>query len=258
MFTQIQKLPQFHALCLLTALVLHIFSGLSRESTNFLLVSLHAIVTATYTACIQTFGIEDAKYSRLFSMSDWAFDIRTVIATFPLHPDLVHYACCPRCFALYAPESNQKYPRKCTFRKFEGGEECGSPITAASSGSGNRTTRPIRTFAYQPLTTWLARFLARPGLTKFLEENPAKHRTSHSGLVVSDILQGAAVKALVGCNGKPFFESSPGGLQLVFNLNIDWFNPYGSRKSGRQYSVGIICMTVANLPIQERYKACPN
>lgn len=257
-FLLAQKLPQPLVLGVVTALVLHIISGLSREGTNFLLAALSTIVATTYLGCTQVFGIknaEDYPDKRIPSARDWPFDIRTAITHFHLQPDLIHYACCPGCFALYAPDIAQGYPHKCTNRTFEGGEECGTLLTATTEmpGPGNLATRPIRTFAYQPFKSWLARLLARPGLLKFLEVSVAGAQQSHPELV-SDIFQGDAAKKLVGSDGKPFLESSPGGLQLIFNMNIDWFNPYGSRKSGRQYSIGGIYMICMNLPIHLRYQ----
>lgn len=254
-FSLAQKLPQSLVLGLVTALVLHLISGLSREGTNFLLAALSAVVATTYSTCTQVFGVKNADDhpdKRIPSAHDWPLDIRTVITHFHLGPDLIHYACCPQCFVLYAPDIAQEYPCKCTNKKFEGGEECGAPVTAASE-PGNPPSRPIRTFAYQPFTSWLARLLARPGLVESLGVNVTGTQRSHPELI-SDILQGDAAKKLVGSDGRPFLESSPGGLQLVFNMNIDWFNPYGSRKSGRQYSIGGIYMICMNLPIHLRYQ----
>lgn len=254
-FSVVQRLPQSLVLGLVAALVLHIITGLSREGTNFLLAALSAIVATTYSTCTQVFGIKNAEDKRIPSARDWPFDIRTAIAHFHLEPDLIHYACCPQCFALYAPDGAQGYPRKCTNRKFEEGEECGTPVMATTEtpGAGNLASRPIRTFAYQPFTSWLARLLARPGLVELLRVNATGAQRSHPELI-SDIFQGDAAKKLVGSDGKPFLENSPGELRLIFNMNVDWFNPYGSRKSGRQYSVGGIYLICMNLPIHLRYQ----
>ncbi|KAM6491029.1 hypothetical protein JOM56_013268, partial [Amanita muscaria] len=110
---------------------------------------------------------------------------------------------------------------------------------------------PTRRFAYQPLPCWIARFLARPGIANLVK---AKHFDENAAPETkSDILQADAAQKLPGHDGKPFLDCPTGELQLIFNLNVDWFNPYGSKNAGVQYSVGGIYMVCANLPIHLRY-----
>jgi len=47
--------------------------------------------------------------------------------------------------------------------------------------------------------------------------------------------------------GVPFFEV-PGNL--VFMLNIDWFQPF----KRAQYGVGVVCLAIQNLPREVRFK----
>jgi len=255
MFSFYQLAPRPLLLGIVTALVLHILSGLSRESSNFLLVALSCIVSTTYDICARVFGIKEGtvRDKRIPNKQDWPFDIRTATEQFELSPDLIHFACCPICFALYPPLSDNMYPTKCTNRRTKMGEECGAQLTRKpESDLGKQTLGPVRCFAYQPLQSWLARFLSRPGMVDTLKSStPDLDSRPH---IVSDILYGDAARQLLAPDGTPFLKCRPGELRLVFNLNIDWFNPYGSRKSGRHYSVGGIYMVCMNLPISLRYQ----
>ncbi|THH18508.1 hypothetical protein EW146_g2479 [Bondarzewia mesenterica] len=87
-------------LSILIVLIMYLMTGLSRSRSNFLLHALQMVVVATcgYLAAL---GIQSPVIQML---SDWwPLDIRTIFTTLRLDPDVVHYACCKKCFALYPP-----------------------------------------------------------------------------------------------------------------------------------------------------------
>jgi hypothetical protein len=168
------RLPPPLFLSILTAITLNVIAGLSRAAVNFLLVSLSAIVAASLELVVDS--RPDADGAGKPSQSaignyKWPFDIHTAIKEFELNPHLIYYVCCPACSALYAYDPTkkiQKLPSLCTHVFL--GELCTANLLQPNS-------KPIRQFAYQSLSSWLAGFLSQPGIvdilkTKVSETNP--------------------------------------------------------------------------------------
>ena len=247
-FNTIQGLPPSLYLSLLTAITLNLIAGLSRAATNFLLASLSAIVTAS-SAAVSKSNSDTAEVACPSAIGNykWPFDIRTAIEEFELSPHLIYYACCPKCSALYKYEGEKvkNSPSVCTHVFL--GETCATSLLK-SSQNGKLVT-PIHQFAYQSLSSWLARFLSRPGIVNIL-----KTKVSKVPDMKSDIWHADAIRSLEGHDGNPFIECSTGELRLMFNLNIDWFNPYGNKNAGKHYSVGGIYLVCVNLPVELRYR----
>ena len=65
--------------------------------------------------------------------------------------------------------------------------------------------------------------------------------------VLYDIYDGSIWKEFLNYKGRPFL-SQPHNLALM--LNCDWFQPY----KNTQYSVGVLYLTVLNLPRSIRFK----
>lgn len=84
----------------------------------------------------------------------------------------------------------------------------------------------------------------RPGFTDTCEK--WTHRTVSEG-TYADVYDGQVWKDFGTVAGQPFLDVS-GNLGLM--LNVDWFQPY----KNIQDSVGVIYLTVMNLPREERCK----
>jgi len=247
-FNTIQRLPPSLYLSVLTAITLNLIAGLSRAATNFLLASLSAIVAAS-SAAVSKPNFDTAEVSSPLAIGNhkWPFDIRTAMEEFELSPHLIYYACCPKCSALYKYEAEKikNLLSVCTHVLL--GETCTTNLL--KSNKNGKSMMPIRQFAYQSLSSWLARFLSRPGIVNVL-------KTKVSGVpeMKSDIWHAEAIRSLEGHDGNPFIECPTGELRLLFNLNIDWFNPYGTKNAGKHYSVGGIYLVCVNLPVELRYR----
>ena len=104
----------------------------------------------------------------------------------------------------------------------------------------------------QSMRAWLAQLLSRPGMEQVLEESWASRS---SGGTCHDILESETMRSFLGPdNMTPFSVQNHGSLHLTFSLNIDWFNPFGNKQSGKSHSLGAIYMACLNLPPQLRYK----
>lgn len=191
----------------------------------------------------------------------WPGDIRAVLSTFGLDPDLCLYACCPRCFAIYPLQpSNNSYPKLCTFRETPSSRPCNTMLV--KHGAAGKPPELIRTFGYQSMRAWIGRLLSRPDIEKAIAQMTAPHPRSFisrlaklwSSGPVKDIWDAEVFRTFKGPNGKHWLDAPPGEARLVFGLFVDWFNPYGNRTAGKSASVGGIYMVCMNLPVGLRYR----
>lgn len=181
-------------------------------------------------------------------------DLTTALKRFDIEPNITEYACCPACFAIYAPAgdpNNPIYPDLCTWKEMASQETpCGAPLLVVSEGK-NATSRPRRVFGYQNPMSWLARLLTRnPELEKHMEESWSTARDK-----VKDVFGAEALKGFKGPDGKPWSICPNDDLHLVFSMFVDWFNPYGNKQAGKSNSIGAIYMVCLSLPAAIRYKA---
>ncbi|KAM6491030.1 hypothetical protein JOM56_013269, partial [Amanita muscaria] len=81
---------------LITAIILHLITGLSRPGANFLLEAMSLIIKATCSKVTQLLASPATDTPSLSDVNDdrWPFDIRSAIKKFQLEPDLIYYACC--------------------------------------------------------------------------------------------------------------------------------------------------------------------
>ena len=172
-----------------------------------------------------------------------------------MEPEHTLYACCPKCFALYAPDDSlpkDRYPHLCTRRPAASEEPCGASLV--TPGSANGTFLPRKTFALQTMRAWLAQLLARPEIERALERSWSSARAGASG-VWSDILESPIVQEFLGPDDSTLYSvENHGELHLAFSLNIDWFNPFGNKQAGKSFSVGGVYLACLNLPSHMRYK----
>lgn len=242
------------SLGILGASILHVLAGLSRHSTNFLLLILQSVVMATIgrvTDSLQKFGGHHWIKDEIDSLtSGWPKDIRSALDLLHIDPELRQYICCPTCFSLYGPfpehqkEDYQNIPMHCAHRATPSSEPCGAHLF------GKRGS-PNRCFWYQPLDSWIARFLSRAEVMGSLRATtgPISDR-------MSDIWDGSAFRQFRGPDNNLYFgsENPRSEVRLAFSLFVDWFNPFGNKQGGKHTSFGAIYMVCLNLPIHLRYQ----
>ena len=112
--------------------------------------------------------------------------------------------------------------------------------------SGKKLLYPIKVYAYKSLKESLQSLLLRPNFYSCCQEWRIQSEFSLSGCL-EDIYAGNIWNDYQQCMGSPFL-SEP--YSLAFVLNVDWFQPYTHTTS----SVGVIYLTVLNLPRTVRYK----
>ncbi|MBW0551055.1 hypothetical protein O181_090770 [Austropuccinia psidii MF-1] len=107
---------------------------------------------------------------------------------------------------------------------------------------------PICTYFTHELRTWLEWLLGLKNIECEITQWKAKVQNNTN---VIDIQQSLAWRSFTWSNPK---ENDIDPLQLAFLLFVDWFNPCGSKLSGKQQSMGCIVLSCLNLPPDLRNK----
>ena len=110
--------------------------------------------------------------------------------------------------------------------------------------SRSRVLYPIKTFCYMSIESSLERLLQRPDFPALCKE--WRHRTADP-TVMRDIYDGQIWQDFINFEGVPFLAEP---FSYGFMINVDWFQPY----KHTQYSVGVIYLTLLNLPRHMRNK----
>lgn len=145
------------------------------------------------------------------------------------------------CTHISAPDHTQRDRRA----------QCGEALFSKPP-SGKSARQPIMTYPYVPLKESIQNILARPGLVQQCQRfHPPRSDTGAP--LLADIYDGKMWKQFLSVDGKPFLHhGDPNVLNLAFQINVDWFQPF----TRTQYSVGGIYLTILNLPRSVRYKLC--
>lgn len=227
-------------------IVLNLIGQVPQKSCNWVLQTCRILVSS---ALEDEQGVLSPAYEKL--MKDFPTDFRSVRRNFDLEPNTVIYATCPRCCFTHAPTMKRMknstiaiYPPRCKFIRFKGGRPCGTALTKRRVQDGQSVRAPIRPFAYQPLPSFVAGLLSRPGIEDMIDRAWSAPNKEE----MWDIWDGTAVRELEGPDRKPFSDGPESEARIVWNLSIDWFNPFLNKQAGKSVSTGCIVASCANLP----------
>ena len=180
-----------------------------------------------------------------------------------LQPDIITQACCLKCFLLYPlPSKDYVPPKQCiepflssyqTYCKWakenELAPKCDKDLFKTST-QGN--LKPVRTFSYMGLETWLRRRLSEPHFEALLDSSLSAQDWAPD-CTMEDVWHGRVWQEFPSKNdGTGIYTNDSGNL--VFSLYLDWFNAEGASSLGPHNSVGAITLICLNLPPQERYR----
>ena len=110
--------------------------------------------------------------------------------------------------------------------------------------SGKSILYPFLSYCYLGLQTSLQSLLQRSGFAQVCDKWRSTQRVEG---VYQDLYDGQIWKDFYVYGGQPFLTSP---LTFGFALNVDWFQPY----KHVNYSVGVIFLSVMNLPRSVRFK----
>ena len=162
----------------------------------------------------------------------------------------------PECAMLYSyndvvheTASGIKTAKVCKHQMYNSGPcavACNTKLVKRVKLKGGIDFVPIKTFCYDSVTNNLEQILSKPGFYQKCQE--WKSRDVPNDLY-ADIYDGIVWKQFGMVNGVCFFNQSDGHIGLQFK--IDWLQPFDRRSD---VSIGVIYMTVLNLPREIRYK----
>jgi hypothetical protein len=201
-------------------------------------------------------NIMEPKHQKL--LADFPVDAETAASKFCLEGKHTIYAVCPHthCHKTYAPSSSKNslglvYPRFCTHREFDGGDECGTRLTRMRVINGVSVEVPVKEFMSFSFKDYVASLTSRPGFESQMDAawntQPDSHGSSH------DIFTGQFLQDFKGPDGRPFRSDGQAG-RYAFSLSVDFFNPFTNKQAGKKVSVGVISLVCLNLPPSMRYK----
>ena len=144
-----------------------------------------------------------------------------------LIPSLHNYVVCKQCHSLYEYSQWQ-----------------GSKFVAQFCANCRNSSPLMRSIvtSYASLLSCLKPLFRRPG---FLVE--CENWRTMGNQKIKVVFQGRIWKQFLEVDGKPFLRE-PNSIALM--LSVDWFQPF----EHREYSVGVIYLSIMNLPLTLRYK----
>lgn len=253
-FHQVTRIAAPLLSILTTVVILQLLAGLSRDGCNFVLNAVKVLISIINLEICRYYdskGILGDVPPFILDTSQWPSDVRTALQEFGLDPHLVHYAVCPKCRYTYKPKTadNPEYPAVCSYRVTDDSPPCGTPLLQGNADN----LVPRSRYSYQPMASWLARLMMRPGMEDLMEKTVSSVEQP-APLKQTDIWHANIFRTFKGPDKKPFLPQPPGSAHLIFSIFIDWFNPYSNRQGGKHASVGAIYLICMNLPISIRYR----
>ena len=100
------KTPTFILAALLMVTLLHTLSAVAFVQAEFILNTLRIVIFGVFT---WSTGSSMLKREEQALLDQVPMDIRTVFARLALNPDIVEFAACPSCLAIYAPDTSRPH-----------------------------------------------------------------------------------------------------------------------------------------------------
>jgi len=171
--------------------------------------------------------------------------------------DFISYVVCPTCSSVYeyndcvvTRANGIKESKDCSHISYPNHphlsrrKPCGTTLLKKVQTKSGYILKAFKTYPYMPLSKSLSRLLNKDNFIM-------KCQKWRSRIVpedyLCDVYDGRVWKFYNSTEGNNFLASSH---NYLLTLNTDWFQPY----ERGVYSVGVIYLTVQNLPREDRYK----
>lgn len=174
-----------------------------------------------------------------------------------LNKPFTKYVVCPKCWKLYLNEDaiektgSQLLTKRCSFIAFPNHTvrsrrapcHAGLLKTVEIAVSGRKILYPHKIFCYRSLQSSIQDLL----LSREFCEDCDHWRTKPVSMSYREVYDGQIWKNFQVVDGCSFLNTA---FTYALTLNVDWFQPY----KHSIWSVGVIYVTIMNLPRQKRYK----
>lgn len=198
---------------------------------------------AAFRRHLPSYGVSQTVVDKM------ATDARTYEKVLGLESNEVSYAVCRKCCSMYSlGDINQPTVLKCTSKPAVSGQPCGFSLYKRRKGK----LKPKMVLRRRPLDDWLEHFLSRPGIIEKVDGVWDRARSPPRDSA-SDFWDGTFVREMKGPDGGKISNFQVGETRLMFQLSVDWFNPFHNKISGKVASTGVVVMSCLNLPPSERY-----
>ncbi|OJT11998.1 hypothetical protein TRAPUB_11455, partial [Trametes pubescens] len=254
-------LEPFVLAALIMTTILHAVHSVSRVDSNYILATLRVLLFGAFMFCNRGRGSQLTAAQRLM-LQTIPKDVRSALKKLHINPEIIRYACCPRCFKTYPPDDSRPtdpYPHHCDFSETDK-PVCGTPLVVRQKLAPLRKGEPrrvvytaIKPYPYRSFASWLACLFSRPELERILVESWTSSAAPASSKW-TDIFHSPEIRKFRGPDGQLFSVQPPGSTHLVFSLFVDWFNPYGNKQAGKSHSIGAIYLVCLNLPPHLRFR----
>ncbi|VDC00004.1 unnamed protein product [Peniophora sp. CBMAI 1063] len=233
--------PILAAICIIAGSAV-LFCGVSLAFCRFFLKSMRLLLGLSSGR----FGVDPKVVKPV--LASIPVDSTTALKKLDLAFAYHAYVCCPACFAPYANTGPGSYPETCVNVPTGSTSACQHSLMRHRRINGRLHSYPARQLLLQNLKEWLGRFLCRPGIMASLLQTPTPKAR------MSDLWDAPQMSAFIGPDGSQFLRVVHGELRLVFALNVDGFNPFQAKETGRRASVTAMYLICLNLPPHLRYK----
>lgn len=210
-------------MCYLLVAWLTLHAGVSRSTANVVLQALSLIlgmVTQFFVLLLKSLGhaVSNSAEPTLL------LDVRSVYKNINVDPEIIRFACCPKCFSLYRLSS---VPKVCGWRQSPRSKVCNEKLTKSRRTHSGPKNVPRCLYNMQSFESWLRFFLMRPGIEDLLDKSIVQSTT---------YVPGQNTK-MCGIWDSPAWRSFGNytftRYNLIFGLYIDWFNPLTNKIAGK-------------------------
>ncbi|KAJ7143043.1 hypothetical protein C8R44DRAFT_866290 [Mycena epipterygia] len=242
---------------LLLVVICNVIIGIGSNPCNFILETLRAIIVLVMSLNVNPGAENDAN--QLFVLQQLPPNLHAALQAFKIDSKTTVYAVCPSCSFTHAPMEDKAtgaltYPATCqnTIIGKDGPSNCDEDLLDAQHSK----MRPLKTYVFASFEEYLARLLADPKIEEMCDRtcDVAMASLAKTPESVTNVFHVSFMRSFEGPEKGKLFIDRGDRMRLAFEVQLDFFNPNGTRKRGNHDSIGILSAALMNLDDDIQYK----